>query len=129
MSKNVSDLTPKQQAGIAALLSTPSVEEAAKKVNVSPGTLYRWLKTDAFKASYRQAKAEIVGHAMTRLQQAATKAVDVLITIMEDSSVSAQTRCTAAKTILERSVEAFETESMLARIEALEKSSIERRWR
>ena len=122
MAKNATELTPKQLAGIAALLSTPSVEEAAKKVNVSPGTLYRWLKTDAFKASYRQAKAEIVCHAMTRLQAATSKAVDTLVSVVESSDASPQTRVTAAKAILDYSAKAVETDEVLARIEALERA-------
>ena len=45
---------------------------------------------------------------------------DVLIAILEDTTVGAQTRCTAAKTILERALQAHEIENIIERIERLE---------
>lgn len=120
MDENTSDLTPKQLFGIEALLSTRTIEEAAKKAKVSPATLYRWLQTEAFKTAYRDSKARILNHSMTRLQSATTNAVDTLIEIAADKDVSPQTRITASKAILNFSLKAFENEQLIAPIEALE---------
>ncbi len=126
MIENATHLRPEQLAGIEALMSTRSVEAAAKKVKVAPSTLYRWLREDDFKTAYRQVKSEVVGHALTRLQNATTKAVDALIAIVGDTKASAQTRVTAAKTILDFSTKAVETEEILARLEALEQATQQR---
>jgi hypothetical protein len=40
MSKNVTGLKPKQEAAIVALLSSRSVEDAARSVKIAPKTLY-----------------------------------------------------------------------------------------
>jgi Helix-turn-helix domain len=41
----------KQEAAILALLSTRTVEEAARVVHISPRTLYRWQKEPEFDAA------------------------------------------------------------------------------
>jgi hypothetical protein len=60
-------LSRKQQEAIAALLSTRTVEDAARSCNTPPRTLYRWLKEYDFDASYRAAKKAAYGQSIARL--------------------------------------------------------------
>jgi len=74
-------LTSKQEAGIAALLSQPTHVAAAALAGVSESTLYRWLQVPAFRAAYRQARRELVEAAVGRVQTAAGRAVEALVTV------------------------------------------------
>src|ERR1035438_2221956 len=75
MSENVAELTPKQEEAILALLSTPTVEHAARAAKITPRTLYRYLKDPEFNAAYRQARWTAFGQCTARLQQASSAAV------------------------------------------------------
>jgi transposase-like protein len=120
MSDETNQLSPKQQTGIEALLTTQTIGEAAKKAGVSPATMHRWLKTDIFKDAYRSSKAEVVYHSITQLQIATTKAAQQLIEISKNKAVSAQTQVTACKAILDYGLKAIDKEIIIARLEALE---------
>ena len=61
MSGNVTQLRPKQEQAILALLTNPSVEHAARAVKITPRTLYRWLNEPAFEKAYRQARRTAFG--------------------------------------------------------------------
>jgi DNA-directed RNA polymerase specialized sigma24 family protein len=50
------NLTDKQEAAIAALLTEPTYARAAAVAGISEGTLYRWLHLPAFRAAFRQAR-------------------------------------------------------------------------
>src|SRR5512144_1150522 len=63
---------------IAALLTAPSYEAAARGCGLSEATVYRWLKDPSFKAAFRAARREVVEAAIGRLQRASVAAVDTL---------------------------------------------------
>src|SRR5919107_3113192 len=70
---------PRQaEAAVAALLTEPTVQAAAKRIGVNESTLLRWLHDPAFTTEYRAARRAVVEAAIGRLQQAATQAVDAL---------------------------------------------------
>lgn len=111
----------RKEAALAALLTAPSIQEAAKMVGVAEGTLYRWLREDTeFKTEYREAKAQAVGHAVTKLQQASTEAVETLRDVMNDQEAPPSSRVAAAKTTLEMAIKGIELEDLAARVEELE---------
>jgi transposase-like protein len=114
----------KQEIVISSLLSAPSLREAAKEAGISEATLHRWLKDDAFKTAYRDAKRELVNHAICHLQQSSEKAVKVLLDVAENKKCPASARVSAAKTILEISMKAVELEDLeglAAKINQIEK--------
>lgn len=113
-------LSRKQDAFIETLLTVPTILEAAKVIGVTHTTAWRWLKEPSVQDAYRLARREVVQHAITRLQQATGRAVDTLLTIMEDIDSPASARVSAAKAILETAVRAVEIESLEARIATLE---------
>src|ERR1022692_4686068 len=56
MSGNVTELRPKQQEAILALLTTTNVEQAARAVKITPRTLYRWQQDPEFDKVFRKAR-------------------------------------------------------------------------
>lgn len=66
------------EIAIAALLSNPSVEQAAKSIDVDPGTLQSWLRLDEFQEQYREVRRQLLDHTVTRMQTGLSKAIDVL---------------------------------------------------
>ena len=110
----------KKDAAILALVTEPTIADAAKKAGISHATLHRWLQIKDFKDAYREAKREVVSAAIARLQRTATEAVDALRDVMNDAESPANARVSAARAILELAIKAIELEDLEARVEQLE---------
>ena len=113
-------VTRNQARLVSALLTAPTLTEAAKAAGVSDVTAWRWLKLPAVAAAYREARRAVVHQAMTRLQQVCGTAVDTLEAIMGDPEATPSSRVTAARCALDLAVKAVELEDLEARITALE---------
>ncbi len=114
------ELTPKQDATIAALLSQPTIEGAAALAGVSERAIYKWLKDAAFQDAYRIARREATQHAIARLQYLSAAAVAVLGQLMYSDKTPAGIRVGAARSILELALRGVELEDVLVRLAALE---------
>jgi len=115
-----------QDQAIAALLAKSSIEDAAAELNITAKTLRNWLADAGFAAAYRQARRDLVSQVAARLQNAAGEAVAALVAIVRDPEAPASARVSGARTILEFTGRAVETEDLTARIEALERSAAAR---
>lgn len=113
-------LSRKQEQAIAALLTAPSITEAAQQTGIGEQTLFRWLKDPAFAEAYRQARRQVVQQAITQLQAACGEAVENLRVIMGNPEAPASARVSAARTVLEMAVKAVELEDLEQRLSALE---------
>jgi hypothetical protein len=91
-----SKFTRKKEEAIAALLTSRSVEDAAKAIGVGVQTLMRWMKLPEFEAEYRKARRLAFGQSIARLQQASTAAVSTLLKIMVDPGSPPSVRVRAA---------------------------------
>src|SRR2546423_6787511 len=60
--------TRKEEAFIAALLTAPSIEQAAKQAGIGTVTAWRGMQQPAFKSAYRAARRAGVAHAIAFLQ-------------------------------------------------------------
>ena len=78
------------------------------------------MKEPAFRDAYREARREVVSHAISQLQRGCGDAVKTLLAVANDSEAPASSRVSAAKAILETSVKAVELDDLGARLEALE---------
>ncbi len=116
----IDDLTAKQHKAIAALLTVPTIKEAAEVVGIGERTIHTWLTEQAFDAAYRTARRKAVQQATARLQQLATEAVDVLRSIMTNPAASDRARVAAAAKILDLAYRAIELEDLESRLKALE---------
>ena len=113
---------PRQEdAAIAALLSEPTIAEAAQKVGIGRSTLLRWLAEPEFKARYRAARRSVVESAIGRLQQATTQAVDALARNLTCGTPAVEVG--AARTILDQATKAVELVDLAERIEQLEQAA------
>lgn len=124
---NTEALNARQAQFLAALLSEPSVEKAARKANVSARTGFVYLKDETFGRAYQVAKREAVAHATARLQAAAGEAVDTLREVMCDGEAMPSARVAAAKAILETAYKATELETVTGRLDELEAALAELR--
>jgi len=111
----------KKDQAILALLTHPTIAEAADTAGVSEVTLWRWLKDQDFQQSYREATHQIVQQAISRLQQVSGEAVDVLREVMTDNTKPPSSRVAAARIVLDITLRSVELEDLEGRIEALEK--------
>jgi hypothetical protein len=116
-------LSRKQQEAIVALLSTRTVEDAARSCNTPPRTLYRWLKEHDFDAAYRAAKKAAYGQSIARLHHLSSPAVSILGKVLLDPATPAAAKIRAADTILSHVVKAIEIEDHEARLAELERSA------
>jgi len=127
MSGHGDKLSRKQEQGISALLLQPTLADAATAIGVDERTLRRWLREHpAFQAAYREARRQVVQHAIVQVQQATAEAVATLRTVMQAQTAPASAKVSAAKVILETAVKAVELEDLEARIAALETQTQER---
>jgi hypothetical protein len=113
----------KREAAIAALLSQPNVDQAARVAGVGARTLWRWMKEPEFDAEYRAAKRAAFGQAVARLQQGTSAAATTLLKTMIEPNTPASVRIRAAECVLNHAMKAIEIEDIEARVSELERAA------
>jgi transposase-like protein len=113
----------KQEEAIAALLTSKSVEDAARAIGVNPNTLLRWLEIPEFRNAYHKARREAVQQSVARLQQATGAAAITVLKLMTDPSSPPAVRLRAAECVFDRAMQGIELEDIQARLEALEETA------
>lgn len=110
----------RQQKALEALITYPTVREAAKQSGLSETSLYRYLRDDSeFKEAYREKKREIMRGTSNMIQQTAQTAIQTLIDVMQDFEAPAASRVSAAKAILDMSYATHRDEDVYNEIEEL----------
>src|ERR1019366_3898970 len=89
----------KMEGAITALLTRPSIEDAARVAGVGEKTLRRWLREPQFQARYLRARREGVSQAIARMQQATGVAGTVILKLMTDPNSPAAVRLRAAESV------------------------------
>ena len=110
----------KREMLLSALLTNPTVREAAANVGIPETTAYNWLREPEFADEYKQRKRQLVAEASDFMQSKISAATRVIDELMTDTETPPQTRLSAAKTIIETAYKIFEQEEIIERIEALE---------
>lgn len=119
-------MTAKQTQALDALLSGCTRKQAAAAAHVGESTLRRWMASDEdFKTAYRKAVSEILEQTTRKAQTAAGEAVDVLRSIMRDTSEQAAPRVSAADKVLSHAAKLTEQADILARLDVLEEAARE----
>jgi hypothetical protein len=111
-------LTRKQEQAVAALLTQPTLTQAAQAVNLSERTLRSWLSQPEFKEAYRTARRQVVEGAISILQQATSEPVATLKSNLTAARPSDQIK--AATAILEHSLRGLDVFDLIERVESLE---------
>ncbi len=113
-------LTRKQEVAIANLLTATNLTAAAEQTGVSERTLIRWLQKEGFQDAYREARRQVVQHAVVQIQQACEEAVSTLRQIMTETGLPASARVSAARAVLDSAFKAVELEDLEVRLQRLE---------
>jgi hypothetical protein len=95
------------------------VESAAAAAKISTATSWRWLRDPVVLERLAEIRRRNMGHAMTRLQAAASAAVSCLCEV-QASGESESARVSSARTILEMSLRVAEIGDITERLERLE---------
>jgi hypothetical protein len=109
----------KEQA-ITALLTYPTVEEAARALGMSEEALRREKQDPEFQRAYDETRRQMAHGAVAGLQASAAEAVQALRKIMNSEAVPPHNRIAAARTVLEHAVRATELEELVSRLAVLE---------
>jgi hypothetical protein len=111
-------MTAKQQKAIEALLSAPSIRQAAAATGLGEKSIRRWLQLPEFSRAYEQARHQVFANALTDLRVATHDAVEALRTAVREETGALRIR--AATAVLELSIRSAETLDLEARLERLE---------
>lgn len=117
---DIGELNRRQENFLNAILEVGNVTEASKLANISRNTAYNYLKNVTFRRIYRERRNEMLKETTTRLQNASIQAVEVLIEIMNDTSISPYARQQSAQTVLSMAYKAVETTDIVEQVEELE---------
>jgi hypothetical protein len=112
-------LSRRHEGVIVALLSNPTIKDAATAANVSESTVWRLMQRDDFQKRYREAQDTALNGALGSLQGAATEAIDSLRKNLNCGSPAAEVG--AAKAILDFTFkvrEQFDLENRIKQLEA-----------
>jgi hypothetical protein len=110
----------KRELLLTALLTSPTVREAAQSVGVPETTAYNWLRKPDFSAEYEQRKRQAVKEAGDFMQSKLGAAVMVLDEIMTDKEAPPPSRVSASKAIIDSAYKHIEQAQILERLEVLE---------
>ena len=109
-----------REHAVVALLSEPSIAQAAAKASVHEKTLRRWLtEDDAFQAAYAEARQTSYHAGISRVQALATEAVTTLEDLLQDTQ-PANVRLGAARTVLDIGTDRHDAETLAQRLDAVE---------
>lgn len=113
-------ITPRRERALAALLTSPTKELAAKAAGIDSKTLRRYLSEPEFQERYRAAFGELVGDATRQAKQNLSPALACLREIVADEKQGAQARIQAARALLEYGLRLVEVEDILRQLDELE---------
>ena len=112
-------LTRRQLHALPFLISSPTVEMAAKQAGVSPKQIFDWLSQPAFRQELENRKNDAVNQAVDRLKATASKACDTLIGLL-DHAESESVRHRVAIDLLNMTLKYMEFKDIEQRIRKLE---------
>lgn len=118
MARSWSKFGRKQEAAIAALLTQPTVEKAARVAGIGPRTLSRWLRVPEFVEAYRRARLDASSPTLALLQKGSPNAVAILHNAMADRNTPAAVRVRAADCFLNHAMKARQIDAVEARAAA-----------
>jgi hypothetical protein len=110
-----------REKAITALLSSNTLEGAARKAGISKRTLLRWMEEPAFREAYRKAKGDVLRTATAILTRDSGKAALTLTKIFTGKPTENQSaRVSAARATLRLALDAFTLEALEERLRRLE---------
>lgn len=105
---------------ISALLSCPTIKQASDEVGLSEQAVYSRLRKVDFREKLQSARNDQFQVISSKLEDANFKALNTLVSILDDSEVSAGIKVRASQTLLDLSLRNREQADILTRIQNLE---------
>lgn len=105
---------------ISALLSCPTIKLASESVGLSEQAVYSRLRKVDFREKLQSARNDQFQVISSKLEDANFKALNTLVSILDDSEVSAGIKVRASQTLLDLSLRNREQADILTRIQNLE---------
>jgi len=105
---------------ISALLTCPTIKKASEEVGLSEQSVYSRLRKPEFRKQLQNARDTQFQVISSKLEDANFKALDTLISILDDCEVSAGIKVRASQTLLDLSLKNREQVDIIARIQNLE---------
>lgn len=103
-----------------ALLTAPSIVEAAARVGIADSTLRDWLSNDpAFQAEFAAARQATFQAAIARIPALTGRAVDTLAALLGEGEPPA-VRLGAARAVTDIGLHQYDAETILKSLEAIE---------
>lgn len=112
-----------RERAVVALLSEKNLTAAAHRCGVNEKTLRRWMVEDeAFKHALIEARTALFQAGMHRVQALTSEAVDTLAALMR-RTVPPSVRLGAARTVAELGMHQYDAETILKKLDDLERST------
>jgi hypothetical protein len=109
-----------EQVLLTALAAGASVENAARKAELSERTVYRRLADPKFQERLKRQRADIAQRVANASTSAALASIKTLLDLQQDVSVPAAVRRRAARDLLELSIKYRESAGLEQRVAAIE---------
>ena len=116
-------MTHKQTQALAALLTQPTKEKAAKAAGIGLTTLKRYLADAQFQEEYQKAVSGLVEDAATAAKQSLSPALSCLQEIVTREDVTDANKIAASRSLIEYGLWLIETPDIMRKVDELE------RWR
>jgi phage terminase small subunit len=97
----MAEITAKQHRAVVALVSCPTVTEAATVADVAERTLYRWLSDPAFRSHMSEVEGQAIDAATRRLLGMQEAAIEIINGIMSSPETPPAVRLRAAATVID----------------------------
>ena len=111
---------------LSALISAGSIRGAAKRANISEGTVRNRLSDPDFRAEFDKLRGELLQEAAQGLTARLESATATMAEIMEDGQNPASVRVSAADAVLRHALRYLEAADILRRLDALEAAQEEK---
>lgn len=112
-----------KERALAALLTSDTQSEAAKKCGLSERTLRLYLDDPEFFTEYQQRRQQMVTDATKKLQSYMQSSVETLRELRDDKETPPGIRASAARALLEYGLKYTDVADLAERITALEKQT------
>ena len=110
-----------RESAIAALVTSPSIKDAASACGIAEKTMHSWLNEPDFALKLREAQEEVTRQAISRVLLSIGRSIDTLEEVMQDITNNASPRVAAARTLLEYGFKVYELQTIQQRLDALER--------
>ncbi|NLZ53831.1 MAG: hypothetical protein GX892_11950 [Thermoanaerobacteraceae bacterium] len=117
----IPNLSAKQNKFILELAVNGNIKRACQIAGISEKTGHNWLKDEDFNKTLHNIRESLVSRSLNSLMMSLDKAVNAVIRILEDERTSTMAKLSAARLIIENSLKFREQQTLLQRVEELEK--------